>query len=159
MGEAKWQDVKENSRGSLPCMTMLSRTEGNNFFGFSFVFLLYLSSWAHGQNINCIYCTRPYLWQNRDAKKIYAIIVPDRTGENGLQNAHIFFLDLCCFETCLLLLQIFSSYLRRVLVLKSKIFKIPFPACSSSWFLYMETSWIFESFKIFKIMWIIIKGL
>lgn len=27
----------------------------------------------------------------QEKKKIYAIIVPDRTSENGLQNAHIFF--------------------------------------------------------------------
>lgn len=50
LGEATWQNLKGNSRGSLlPCFMMVTRTEGKNLFGFSLAFLLYLSSGAYRQ--------------------------------------------------------------------------------------------------------------
>lgn len=103
--------------------------------------------------INGIHC--PFLWQNQTSKRDLCL---NCTICNKLKMDYktpiCISLDLCCLESYLLPFQIVStSYLRRVLVLEIKIFKIPFHACSISWFLHFKTFFgIFKLFKIFKIM-------
>ena len=93
------------------------------FFTFIFVVSKQLSLWTEYKLSTALAHTSGKI---RD-KKVYASIVPHATSEKMDYRMPIYVsLDLCCFESYLLSFQIFSSYLRRVKVLETKMFKIPF---------------------------------
>ena len=65
-----------------------------------------------------------------DVKKIYALVILLPHMKNGLQNAHVYFFGSLLLQVLTSALQIIStSYVRIVLVLEIKMFKIPFPTC------------------------------